>query len=324
MRVAVCADMEGISGIDRVEQCFPSWTAEYRQGVRLLVAEVRAAVRAALETGAREVVLADWHYFGRNIPRSAFPDLPIRRLWSGGRPLIGAHALGRPDAAVLVGIHAGAGNSRGFLSHTFWRGMAVLLDGKAVPEAVLWALALGAGGVPVAVLAGDQQAGEEARELLPGVRTVAVKAGVSRTRTILRPAADAREELAEAIRGAMVDLPPPLTHPFPAEATVRYARRSWAALAVRRGVGDRLGERDVAARLGSVHDLGPFLARALLATPGGAAPAVVNAMLPSADTRGTTAWNSTVLALAGRFERRAIRAWARERADLYPAVGSGS
>jgi D-amino peptidase len=322
MRVAVCADMEGISGIDRYEQCFPSWAAEYRQGIRFLVAEVRAAVRAALEAGARDVVLADWHYLGRNIPRAAFPDLPIRRLWSGGRPLVGAHALSRPDAAILVGTHAGAGNSGGFLSHTFWRGMAVLLDGKAVPEAVLWALALGAGGVPVAVLSGDQRAGEEARDLLPGVRTVAAKAGVSRTQAILRPPEDAREELAEAIRGALVDVPAVLTYPFPAEATVRYARPSWAALAARRGVGDRAGERDVSARLGSVHALGPFLARALLGTPGGAAPAVVNALLPSADGRGSAAWTSTVQALTGRLERNAIRAWVRERPGLYPAVGS--
>jgi D-amino peptidase len=321
MRVAVCVDMEGVSGIDRYEQCFPSWAGEYRRGVRLLVADVRAAVQAAVEAGAREVVLADWHYLGRNIPRAAFPDLPIRRLWSGGRPVVGAHGLGRPDAAVLVGMHAGAGNASGFLSHTFWRGMAVLLDGRALPEAVLWSLALGAAGVPVAVLAGDQRAGEEARELLPGVRTVAVKAGVSRTKTILRPPEDARQELAEAVREALPDLPPPLTYAFPAEATIRYARPSWAVLATRRGVGNRVGERDISTRLGSVHDLGPFLARALLATPGGASPAVLNAVLPSRDGRGSKAWASAVLAATGRIERNAIRAWARERPDLYPAVG---
>jgi D-amino peptidase len=322
MRVVVCADMEGISGVDRCEQCFPSWPAGYRRGVRLLVAEVRAAVRAAEEAGADEVVLADWHYLGRNIPRAAFPDLPIRRLWSAGRPLVGAHGLGRPDVAVFVGMHAAAGNAQGFLSHTFWRGMAVLLEGRAIPEAVLWALALGATDVPVAVVAGDQRAGEEIRELLPGVRTVAVKAGVSRARAILRPPEDARQEVAEAVRGALSDPPAPLTHPFPAEATIRYARRSGAALAARRGVGDRTGERDVSTRLGSVHDLGPFLARALLATPGGARQAVSNAMLPSTDGRGLQAWTTAVLGLTGRLERSAIRAWARERPELYPAVGS--
>jgi D-amino peptidase len=322
MRVAVCVDMEGISGIDRYEQCFPSWAAQYRQGVRLLVADVRAVVHSAMEAGASQVVLADWHYLGRNIPRAAFADLPIQRLWSAGRPLVGAQGLGAPDAAVFVGMHAGAGNASGFLSHTFWRGMAVLLGGRALSDAVLWSLALGAVGVPVAVLAGDQRAGEEAKELLPGVRMVAVKAGVSRSRAILRPPEDARQELAEAVRGALADLPPPLTHAFPAEATIRYARRSWAALATRRGVGDRAGERDVSTRLGSVHDLGPFLARGLLATPAGAAPAVVNAVLPSGDGPGSKAWSSSVLGLTGRLERKAIRAWARERPDLYPAVGA--
>jgi D-aminopeptidase len=244
-------------------------------------------------------------------------------LWSAGRPVVGAQGLGRPDAAVFVGMHAGARNAEGFLSHTFWRGMAVLLEGRALPEAVLWALALGATDVPVAVIAGDQRAGEEVRELLPGIRTVAVKAGVSRTRAMLRPPKDARQELAETVRSALSDLPPPFTHAFPAQATIRYARRSWAALATRRGVGDRAGERDVSTSLGSVHDLAPFLARALLATPGGATPAVANAVLPSTDGRGPRAWTSAVLGLTGRLERGAIRAWTRERPELYPAVAPG-
>jgi hypothetical protein len=199
--------------------------------------------------------------------------------------------------------------------------MGVFLDGTALSEALLWALALGAGGVPVAVLAGDQRAGEEVRDLLPGVRTVAVKAGVSRTKAILRPPEDARQELAEAVRESLSGPLPPLTHAFPAEARIRYGRPSWAALAARRGVGDRVGERDVSTRLGSVHDLGPFLARALLATPGGAAPAMLNAVLPSPDGRRSRAWESTVLAVLGRLERNAIRKWARERPGLYPAAG---
>lgn len=323
MRVAVCADMVGISGIDRYQQCFPSWPAEYRRGVRLLVGDVRAAVLGALEAGARDVVLADWHYLGRNIPRAAFPDLPIHRLWGAGRPVVGPHGLGRPDAAVLVGVHAGAGNPRGFFSHTFWRGLAVLLDGKPLPEAVLWALALGADTVPVAVLAGDQRAGDEAKPLLPGVRTVSVKAGVSRTRAMLRPAEDAREELVEAVRDGLEDLPAPASHPFPAVATIRYARPSWAALASRRGVGDRTGDRDVAARLGSVHDLGPFLARGLLATPVGVTPAILNAVLPSRDGPAANAWSSALLSVTGRLERHGVRAWARERPEIYPAVGPG-
>jgi len=321
MRVAVCADMEGLSGVDRYQQCFPGWTAEYRHGVRMLVGDVGAAVEASLSAGADEVGIADWHYLGRNVPAAAFPDLPIRRLWRRGRPAIGADSLGRPDAAIFVGVHAGAGSAEGFLSHTFWMGMSVAIDGLAVSESVLWALALGAEGVPVAAVAGDSRAVEEATGLLPGIPSVGVKAGTSRTSAILRPPQDAREEIAETVRDALADLPDPQTHPFPAEVTIRFADPAHAARAADRGVAERTGPRDVAARLGSAHDLMPFLARALLATPLGTGPALANRLLPRGT--GTLARLQSVALdpLLGWLERRVVSEWAREPAELYPEVG---
>lgn len=320
MRVAVCADMEGLSGIDRYEHCFPSWREEYRHGVRMLVGDVRAVVEAALSSGADEVGLADWHYLGRNLPREAFPDLPIRRLWRGGRPDVGPEGLGRPETAVLVGVHAGAGNPEGFLSHTFWMGMSVLLAGVPLSEAVLWGLALGGAGIAVGVVAGDQRALEEAAHLLPGVRTVAVKAGTSRTSAILRSPDDAREEMAEAVGRALDEPSEPLRHPFPAEATIRYANARHAARAARSGVGERTGRRDVTAHLGSVHDLAPFLARGLLATGLGTGPALENRLYPTGGGSLARLGSVCLLGLTGWIERRVVRAWAREPSGLYPAM----
>ncbi len=320
MRLAICADMEGLSGIDRYEMCFPSWRADYREGIGMLVGDVRAAAEAALSSGVEEVALADWHYLGRNLPESAFPDLPIRRLWQGGRPDIGPDGLGRPDLAVLVGVHAGAGNGEGFLSHTFWMGMSLALDGVPVSEAVLWGLALGGVGIPVGAAAGDQRAMEEAAHLLPGVRTVAVKAGTSRTTAILRAPDDAREEIAEAVARAVAEPPAPLHRPFPADATIRYAAPGHAARAARKGVGERTGRRDVTATLGSVHDLAPFLARGLLATRLGTGPALEDRLYPRGRGALARLWSTCLLGLTGWIERRVVRAWARERPDLYPAV----
>ncbi len=172
------------------------------------------------------------------------------------------------------------------------------------------------------MVAGDQRALEEAAHLLPGARTVGVKAGTSRTSAILRSPEDAREELAEAVRQALAEPPEPLRHPFPAEATIRYAADRHAARAGKSGVGERTGRRDVSARLGSVHDLAPFLARGLLATGLGTGPALENRLYPTA--RGTFARlrSACLLGLTGWIERRVVRAWARERPDLYPAVVS--
>lgn len=322
MRVAICTDMEGLSGIDRVEQCFPSWPAHYRHGVRMLVGDVTAAAAAAVEGGATSLVLADWHYLGRNIPRAAFPDLPIRRLWASGRPHVGPEALGRPDAAVLVGMHAGAGNPEGFLSHTFWMGMSVLLGGTPLSETVLWALALGGAGVPVVTLAGDQRAAEEAADVLAGIPAVSLKGGTSRTSAMLRPPRDAREELAEVVRASLQEPPSPVTRSFPADATIRYGRREHAARAARSGVGERTGERDVTVQLGSVHDLMPFLARGLLATRLGVLPSIAHAVSPQSDGQVARLWATSLRGLGGWAERRAIRAWAAEPADRFPRVGS--
>ena len=322
MRVAVCADMEGLSGIDRVEHCFPAWGEHYRHGVRMLIGDLEAAVNGAMEAGATEVVLADWHYLGRNIPTPAFPDLTIRRLWQGGRPLIGPQGLGSPDAAVLVGVHAGAGNPEGFLSHTFWRGMSVLLDETPVSEAALWALALGGDGVPVVALAGDQRAIDEAAGLLPGTASVSVKAGTSRTSALLRPPPDAREEIEEVVRKALEQPAEPTTHPFPAVATIRFAEANNAASAAQRGIGERTGPTDVSTRIGSVHDLMPFLARGLMATRLGEAPRLGDALFPRRTGPSARVWTTCLLALSGWVERRTVRAWADEDPASYPRVGA--
>ena len=320
MRVAVCADMEGLSGIDRVEHCFPAWGEQYRHGVRMLIGDLEAAVNGAMEAGATEVVLADWHYLGRNIPAAAFPDLTIRRLWRGGRPSIGPEGLGSPDAAVLVGVHAGAGNPEGFLSHTFWSGMSVLLEGTPLPEATLWTLALGGDGIPVAAIAGDQRAIDEATDLLPGMASISVKAGTSRTSALLRPPPDAREEMEEVVRTALEHPGEPTTHPFPADATIRFAESSHAESAAERGIGERTGRSDISTRIGSVHDLMPFLARGLLATRLGETPRLADTLFP----RRTGAWarlgTRSLLALSGWMERRTVRAWAEEDPSIYPRV----
>ncbi|HEX9823289.1 MAG TPA: M55 family metallopeptidase [Actinomycetota bacterium] len=324
MRVAICADMVGVSGIDRYEQCFPSWAGEYRHGVRMIVGDVRAAAEAAFAAGADEVVLADWHHLGRNLPTAAFPGLPVRRLWERGRPTIGPEALNRPDAAIFVGCHAGAGHPEGFLSHTVGMGMSVALDGEPLSEAGLWALALGGGGVPVAVISGDQRAMEEAAASLPGIRAVGVKAGTSRTSAILRDPGDAREELAEAVAKSLVSPPEPVIHPFPATATIRFADPANARRAASRAVGELTGPRDVSARLGSVHDLMPFAFRGLLATRLGASLRAVDRLQAQGRGAGARARSAGVLALTGWAERRVVRAWAAEPAGLFPPVGGPS
>jgi hypothetical protein len=174
----------------------------------------------------------------------------------------------------------------------------------------------------VAAIAGDQRAIDECAGLLPGVAAVSVKAGTSRTSSLLRPPPDAREEMEEVVRKALEQPGEPVAHPFPANATIRFAEASQAASAAERGVGERTGRTDVSTRIGSVHDLMPFLARGLMASRLGDAPRLGDALFP----RRTGPWarlaTTCLLALSGWVERRTVRAWAEEDPSIYPRVGT--
>lgn len=65
-KVFISVDMEGISGIVHCDQTTPG-TAEYAAGCRWMSGDVNAAVEAALEAGATEVVVNDSHGSMRNI-----------------------------------------------------------------------------------------------------------------------------------------------------------------------------------------------------------------------------------------------------------------
>ena len=65
MKVYICTDMEGISGIVVKEQVFPDMK-RYEEGRRLLSREVNAAIGACFEAGAADVLVNDGHGAGFN------------------------------------------------------------------------------------------------------------------------------------------------------------------------------------------------------------------------------------------------------------------
>ena len=65
MKIYILADMEGTSGIWRMEQVQRS-SGSYAEGRELLCADVNAAVAGAFDGGATEVVVGDTHGGGPN------------------------------------------------------------------------------------------------------------------------------------------------------------------------------------------------------------------------------------------------------------------
>ena len=80
------------------------------------------------------------------------------------------------DVALFVGYHARAGHPRGTIAHTY-SGAPVesRLDGRPTGEYGLNALALGAWGIPVGLVTGDDALAEEVPDWLPWAERVVVK-----------------------------------------------------------------------------------------------------------------------------------------------------
>jgi D-amino peptidase len=184
MKVMIMTDLEGVAGYVSFDYDHGSKTNE--MGKRLLTGEVNAAVEGLLAGGATDILVFDGHGPGA----IHYPDLhESAKLWHG-RPApprsVWGEILARYHAALMIGQHAMAGAARGDLAHT-QNSRAIesyTLNGRPIGEIAQWALFAGSFNVPLIFLAGDDAACAEARDLVPGLPTAAVKTGLSRNSAI--------------------------------------------------------------------------------------------------------------------------------------------
>jgi D-aminopeptidase len=180
-------------------------------GRRLLTADVVAVAQGFRDAGIACVEVVDSH-------DGAIAPGPLRAIdvplmtpsntpdWSW--PFIGP--MERPYvAAALIGFHSNAGQ-RGFRPHTINDSIRALrFGGGTVGEVSHLALGLGAFDVPVVLVSGDFNATDEARSMLPGVQTVALRWFDEAGEVAFLPADDAATALREAaVRGVAADLEP--------------------------------------------------------------------------------------------------------------------
>jgi D-amino peptidase len=183
MRIYVSVDMEGLAGVAHAHQVTFGPTldrTDYDRSRALMAGEANAAIEAARAAGADEVVVNDSHWQMRNLRAE---DLAAgARLILGDKPLsmtqgIGAEGDGAFDGAAFIGYHAGAGNARGVIAHTYSSVSVLELRVNGVPhnEAGVNAIRLGHHGVPVILVAGDDALAAEVERLLPWAERVVVK-----------------------------------------------------------------------------------------------------------------------------------------------------
>ncbi|MGW3460790.1 M55 family metallopeptidase [Streptomyces olivaceoviridis] len=231
MRIYISVDMEGITGLVDADDVQPGGR-DYERGRALMAEDVNAAVRGALTAGATDILVNDAHGPMRNLlPEALHPAARLVR----GRPkqLVMLEGLtGEYDAALCVGYHSRAG-APGVLSHSFMGHEIedMWLDGRPVGEIGLAHATAAALGVPVVALTGDDAACAEMTEWDASVVTVPVKYARDRFTAELRPQAEAREAIEEAVARALSQAPPRPAPSAAAEATltVRWQSTSVAA-----------------------------------------------------------------------------------------------
>jgi len=220
-----------------------------------MVGETNAAIDGALVAGATDILVNDSHWnmynlLPEDLHRSA-RVLQGEKAWSmvaGAQPA----ADGSPafDLALFVGYHARAGHGRGTIAHTYsGRPIETRLAGRPTGEYGLNALVLGAWGIPVGMVTGDDALAEEVATWLPWAERVVVKEADGTHSAISVHPEVARERIRaaaeEAVRRAALGAYPPLEVEPPVVIEVDYGRGVVADHGAVVPGAERVGDRTV-------------------------------------------------------------------------------
>ncbi len=200
MKIFISVDMEGTTGLERLEEIFRGLPGfdRFRQ---LMAGDANAVIQGAIDGGATEVVVSDSHGYMCNI----YPDDlikgvqlkrgQIKRQWCQMKTFDRTF-----DAAILIGYHAKAGTEDGILAHTWITGFRdVRVNGQSVPEPSLNTWLAGSFGAPVVMLSGDNYVIEQAMPVLGDIEYAQLKTStgffsgdhlpIDKTRSLLRETA---------------------------------------------------------------------------------------------------------------------------------------
>jgi D-amino peptidase len=176
LKVYISADMEGVVGAVTGDQLGPTGF-EYGRFRQIMTNEVNAAIEAAREMGATEILVSDSHGNGENLLIEELPqDIQLIRSWP--RPLMMMEGIDESfDAAIFIGYHASTTNTRGVRAHTISSAnlTAVRLNGVEMMEASINAAIAGDFGVPVVMISGDDATVAEAQQIVGDMEGAVLK-----------------------------------------------------------------------------------------------------------------------------------------------------
>lgn len=204
LKVYISADMEGVVGVVTGDQLGPGGF-EYQRFRQIMTNEVNAAIEAAREAGATEILVSDSHGNGENLLIEELPaDIQLVRSWP--RPLMMMQGIDETfDAAIFLGYHSSTTNTEGVRAHTISSAnlAAVRLNGMEMMEASINAAIAGDFQVPVVMISGDDAVVEEAHRVIGDMEGAIVKKslGFHAAQTIMPEAAYAL--IKERVRTAL-------------------------------------------------------------------------------------------------------------------------
>ncbi len=184
--------MEGLVGVVTDQQLGPNGF-EYERFRKIYTNEVNAAIEAAFEAGATEILVSDSHGNGQGLLiEDLNPNVQLVRSWP--RPLSMMEGIDASyDGIFFIGYHASTSNMNGVRAHTMSSASltSLKLNGVAMSEASFNAAIAGHFDVPVLLITGDDAIAKEASALLGDIETAIVKwaYGFHSARTLLPDAA---------------------------------------------------------------------------------------------------------------------------------------
>jgi D-amino peptidase len=249
MKVLLWSDMEGPSGIDDHEMFADA--ARYKTARSYATQDVNAAVRGVRRAEARaEIDVFDGHGMGDNLLEEELES--GCNLLGGGwmtrfHEMVKSREVAKYDAVLLLGQHAAEGTVDGFMSHTNTGDTALRVNGKDAGEAPQLAWLFGHFNVPVVLVVGDDAVVREAKALLPGIATVAVKKAIARDKARSIPIETAHERICEASRKAISNLEAFKPHRVapPVRISIVYSEKQMASTAARFPRTERTGANEV-------------------------------------------------------------------------------
>lgn len=233
MKLFISADIEGVAGIAHWEEANSSHPL-YPRFADQMTREVAAVCEGAVAAGARDILVKDAHGAGRNLDPSGLPEQArVLRSWPRHPYSMVSGLDASFDGILFVGYHAAAGTGGNPLAHTISSAdiAHIRINGELASEFRMNAYTAAMLGVPVLFVSGDRMLCEEARDLVPGLATVAVSEGLGGASTSIHPrlaVSTLRAKALEALQGDLSRGRLPLPDQFRIEVRFKQHPRAYA------------------------------------------------------------------------------------------------